>query len=60
MTPAEKQMCSSIITASSNTFKTCLTDYMKAQEDYKIRVKEKVERQLRIAYPDAPEQGTTA
>ncbi|CAD7967429.1 unnamed protein product [Amoebophrya sp. A25] len=55
MTPAESQMVTSMIRSTSLTFKNNLTDYMKAQEDYKLAVKQKVERQLRIAYPDAKE-----
>ncbi|CAD7945626.1 unnamed protein product [Amoebophrya sp. A120] len=56
MSPAETQMVHAIIRSASQRFKLNITDYMKAQEEYKTAVKSKVERQLRIAYPDAAEE----
>jgi len=56
LTPAEGQMCRTVISTASHTFKQNLNAYMKVQEDFRAAVKEKVARQLRIAYPEAADE----
>lgn len=54
--PADMQMLSNIINSNSRRFKTLLQDYLRSQENYKVEVQRKTQRQLRIAYPGATEE----
>ena len=45
-------MVTAELQSASKRFKDNLTVYLKAQEEYKREVTSKVERQLKIAYPD--------
>lgn len=55
LSPAEGQMCSTLLLSAGKDLTKVLQLYMKSQEDYHEAVRKKVERQLRIAYPDAKE-----
>ena len=55
LTPAESQLCNRIIAVIAQMFKKNVAEYLKVQEKYRSATREKVARQLRIAYPNAPD-----
>ena len=55
LTPAEQQLCSNILAGGGRKFKTVLTSFLAAQEAFRLAQRGKIERQLRLCFPDADE-----
>ena len=56
LTAAEKQLCERLLAVLAHSFKENVAKYLKVQEKFRDATREKVLRQLRVAYPNAPEQ----